>query len=97
MCCVEGAQVFTPGLQFLTMLGCWLLGRDEDALQAGNIYSGDADASDSTACISAHLQALSIGSLPFPFLLSLWENHLHPPIYYIHSALNMNLKVHYAQ
>lgn len=95
MCCVQAAQVCTPGTQFITVLGCWLLWRDEGAFQAQNIYRGDADASDNTACISECLKALSIGSLPF--LLSLWENHLDQPIHYRHSALNMNLEVHYAQ
>lgn len=90
VCCVQGAQVCTPGLQFLTVLGCWLLRRDEGAFQAQNIYRGGADASDNTAGISAYLRAVAIGSLPF--LLSLWGNHLHPPIYYRHSALNMNSK-----
>jgi len=63
MHCVQGAQVRTSGLQFLTALGCWLLWRDEGALRAQNICSGDADTTDNTACISAHQKAVSTKSL----------------------------------
>lgn len=69
--CTRGSDLYS-WIQFLTVLGCWLLGRDEGAFQAQAISSGDADASDNTACISAYLKAWSIGALPFSFLLSLW-------------------------
>lgn len=54
MHCVQGAQVCTSGLEFLTVLATL---EAEGALHTQHIYNGDADTADNTPRISAYLSS----------------------------------------